>query len=97
MTVSESKLNLKFGPKRKTPLKNALVAGLALLSLLYIINPTAGLWEILPDNLPLIGNLDELTASLILFNAFQYFGFDVFSLLFTDHSQIQTKTNNTEN
>ncbi len=28
-------------------------------ALLYILNPGAGVFEILPDNLPVVGNLDE--------------------------------------
>ncbi len=30
-----------------------------LVSVIYILNPTAGLIEIIPDNLPIVGNLDE--------------------------------------
>lgn len=26
---------------------------------LYLVNPTAGVFELLPDNLPFVGNLDE--------------------------------------
>ena len=29
------------------------------LGLLYLINPTMGLIELLPDNLPIVGNLDD--------------------------------------
>ncbi|MGC9347943.1 MAG: hypothetical protein ACP5JG_07390 [Anaerolineae bacterium] len=39
---------------------------LALLSLIYILNPTAGVLEVLPDNLPFIGNLDEGVAFALL-------------------------------
>lgn len=38
----------------------------ALLGLVYILNPTAGVIEILPDNLPLVGNLDEGVAFALL-------------------------------
>ena len=38
----------------------------ALLSFVYILNPTAGTLEILPDILPIIGNLDEGVASILL-------------------------------
>lgn len=52
---------------------NKYGAGLvALLSVLYILNPTAGLFEILPDNLPFIGNLDEATAGALLLAALRY-------------------------
>lgn len=44
-----------------------IIAVVALgLSLLYLLNPTFGLLEILPDNLPLVGNLDEGAAGALL-------------------------------
>jgi hypothetical protein len=36
------------------------------LSFLYLLNPTFGVFELLPDNLPGIGNLDEGTAGILL-------------------------------
>jgi len=38
----------------------------ALISVLYIVNPTAGIIELIPDNLPFIGNLDEAAATVLL-------------------------------
>jgi uncharacterized membrane protein YkvA (DUF1232 family) len=35
-------------------------------SAIYILNPTAGVWELLPDNLPLLGNLDEAAMTAVL-------------------------------
>lgn len=46
---------------------------LALLSLIYLINPTAGILEFIPDNIPFIGNVDEGLASYILFSSIEYF------------------------
>ncbi len=43
-----------------------LVYALGLLGIVYILNPTAGLFELIPDNLPLIGNLDEGLAFMLL-------------------------------
>ena len=40
----------------------------------YIINPTAGIFELLPDNLPMIGNLDEAAAMFLIFSAMRYLG-----------------------
>lgn len=34
--------------------------------LLYLLNPGAGVIEALPDNLPLVGNLDEAAAMALL-------------------------------
>lgn len=39
------------------------------ISLFYILNPSAGLWELIPDNLPIIGNLDEVAAVLIIIDS----------------------------
>ena len=53
----------------------ALLGGL--LGLLYILNPTAGLIEFIPDNLPLIGNLDEAAAVFLILGCLRYFGIDL--------------------
>ena len=38
----------------------------AAVGLIYVLNPTMGIFELLPDNLPLIGNLDEGVAFLLI-------------------------------
>jgi hypothetical protein len=53
------------------------VLALAALLLLYLVNPTAGIIELLPDNLPLIGNLDEATATLLLLRIAAYYGLNL--------------------
>ncbi|MFN8284158.1 MAG: DUF1232 domain-containing protein [Chitinophagales bacterium] len=53
------------------------VIGAALFAVFYLINPTAGFLEFIPDNLPLIGNLDEAGAVFILISALKYFGFEM--------------------
>ena len=40
---------------------------LGLVGVVYVLNPTAGLFELLPDNLPIIGNLDEGLAYLLVY------------------------------
>ena len=50
-----------------------LVYAAAALGLIYVINPTLGILEFIPDNLPLIGNLDEGVAfMLIWFGVVEY-------------------------
>ena len=44
------------------------------LCVLYLINPTLGVFELIPDNLPIIGNLDEVAASAGLFWALKGLG-----------------------
>ena len=47
------------------------------LSFIYLINPTAGFFELIPDVIPIIGNIDEGTASLILISVLRYYGLDL--------------------
>jgi hypothetical protein len=43
-----------------------LVYTLAVLGVIYILNPTLGIFEFIPDNIPLVGNLDEGAAFLLI-------------------------------
>ncbi|HEX9776923.1 MAG TPA: hypothetical protein VGA63_02160 [Geopsychrobacteraceae bacterium] len=47
---------------------------LGLFCLFYLLNPGAGLFELIPDNLPFIGNLDEAAAVATLLMCLNYFG-----------------------
>jgi hypothetical protein len=57
--------------------KEMFIIGLALLAGFYLINPTAGIFELLPDNIPGVGNIDEATATLILLNTLRHYGLDL--------------------
>jgi len=61
------------------PLKSLVVFVTGLLATLYLFNPGAGFFEIIPDNFPLIGNLDEVGATALLLACLRYFGFDPLS------------------
>ena len=43
-----------------------LVFLLAIIGVIYLLNPTAGILEFLPDNLPFVGNLDETVAVMLV-------------------------------
>lgn len=43
-----------------------LVYVLAVVGFIYILNPTFGIFEFIPDNLPIIGNLDESVAVMLV-------------------------------
>lgn len=58
-----------------------VVAVLGVLSAIYIVNPGAGIFELIPDNLPLVGNLDEAAAVVLLLNCLAYFGIDLRQIL----------------
>ena len=38
----------------------------AITGIIYILNPGAGIFELIPDNIPLVGNLDEGVAFLLM-------------------------------
>lgn len=62
-------------------MKNILMIMLGIASVVYLLNPGAGVFEVLPDNLPLIGNLDEAAAVGVLIMCLKYFGIDLTRLL----------------
>lgn len=61
----------------KRLLQHLIAAGLGILSAIYLLNPGAGAIEFIPDLTPLIGNLDEATALLILIRCLAHFGIDL--------------------
>lgn len=58
-------------------LKEMMILGLAAVAAIYLIYPSFGLLELIPDAIPLIGSLDEATATLILINTLRYYGIDL--------------------
>lgn len=62
-------------------IKDILVALAGLLSLVYLVNPGAGVFELIPDNFPIIGNLDEAAACALILAAFRYYGIDLTAFL----------------
>lgn len=58
-------------------MKSIFVALAGIASFLYLLNPTLGVFELLPDNIPLLGNVDDATAAMVLLGALRYFGCDL--------------------
>ena len=58
-------------------MKKLVVFGLGLIAVIYLFNPGAGIFELIPDNLPYIGNLDEAAAMALLLSCLRYFGIDL--------------------
>ena len=58
-------------------MKKIWVIVLGLLSAVYLLNPTAGFFELIPDNIPIIGNLDEAAAVALLLMCLRYFGYEL--------------------
>lgn len=70
--------NASAMPRAKPSVFARITAGIvALISAFYLINPTAGLFEFLPDNLPLVGNLDEAFFTLALLAALGVLGIEL--------------------
>ncbi len=51
-----------------------------IISTIYLLNFSFGIAE-LPDNLPIIGNLDEFAAATLLIASLKYFGVDLTGFL----------------
>ena len=61
-----------------------------IISTIYLLNFTMGIWE-LPDNLPIVGNLDEFAASALLIASLKHFGIDFTNFLLPKKSSKKTK------
>jgi hypothetical protein len=55
-------------------LGTTLALAVAAVSVVYLVNPGLGVLELLPDNLPLVGNLDEAFFTAALLSALGYLG-----------------------
>ena len=67
----------QLAPKQKRTFKDNVMIVLGVLCAFYLLNPTAGFIEFLPDRLPIIGNLDEAAATAGLLFVLRYFGLDI--------------------
>lgn len=68
-------------PSSRTTGKTIGALVLGVVSVLYILNPGFGVFELIPDNIPIVGNLDEAAATVILLNCLAYFGLDLRNLM----------------
>lgn len=50
---------------------------LGIFCVIYLIFPTLGVFEVLPDYLPFVGSLDEASVTVLLIAVLNYFGIDV--------------------
>lgn len=67
--------------------RKILAALLGVIAGIYLLNPSAGLFELLPDHFPLLGNLDEASAMALLLMALRVWGFDVTAWLLPSQRQ----------
>lgn len=57
--------------------KDMFVLFLGAFATLYLMYPSFGIFELIPDAIPLIGSLDEAGATLLLLNVLSYYNIDV--------------------
>jgi hypothetical protein len=62
-------------------MKNLIVIIMGIISLLYLCNIGVGVIELIPDNIPFVGNLDEAGAAVLLLMCLRYFGLDLTKIL----------------
>lgn len=62
---------------RRSAWRTAGAVVVAVTSAFYLVNPTAGVFELLPDVIPGIGNLDEAFFTLALASSLASLGVDL--------------------
>lgn len=69
---------------KRDPIKSVGIALIGVIGLIYILNPTAGVIELIPDNFSIVGNLDEAAATALILSTLRFFGFDLTSIFSKD-------------
>ncbi len=66
----------KEAPQKKGVVNSLLIGGIGVFCAFYLFNPGWGWIELINDNLPIVGNLDEAAAAALLISCLAFFGFD---------------------
>lgn len=66
--------------KKKSFFKILISFLMVIIGGIYILNPTLGVFELIPDNIPFIGNLDEAGAVYLIISGLRYLGLDLSNL-----------------
>ena len=62
---------------RRTVLGTLVAVTVAIFCVVYMLNPTAGFFEFIPDSIPFIGNVDEGLIMLLFLACLKYLGIDI--------------------
>jgi uncharacterized membrane protein YkvA (DUF1232 family) len=62
-------------------MKKALSIILIIACIVYLINPTLGVFELIPDNLPIVGNIDEVFVAGLLLSLINFLRTGEFRLI----------------
>lgn len=77
---SKNKIAELEGKTSRSLLKSIGMVVAGIICIIYLLNPDAGVLELIPDNIPIIGNLDEVAATILLLKVLKYFKWDIFGL-----------------
>ncbi len=75
--MNQEKTVARDSKSKRSPIGSVLVGLMGALGAVYLFNPTAGIFELIPDNIPVIGNLDVAAAAALLISCLAYFGIDI--------------------
>ena len=70
-------------------MRGIIVFCLGVVAVLYLLNIGVGVIELIPDNIPFVGNLDEGSAVILLLMCLRYFGLDVTKIFEKSHNTQQ--------
>ncbi len=59
--------------------------------IVYLMFPTLGIFELIPDVIPVVGNIDEAGATLLIVNALNYWGLDLTTLMGTPKKRTRSR------
>ena len=62
-------------------MNRSIVLSLIIICIIYLINPTLGVFELIPDNLPIIGNIDEVFVVGLMLSLINFLRTGEFKLL----------------
>ncbi len=62
---------------KRTILGTLVAVAVAMFCVVYMLNPTAGFFEFIPDSIPFIGNVDEGLIMLLFLACLKYLGIDI--------------------
>ncbi len=77
--------------------KKTSIAVIGVIALIYLMNPGWGVFEFLPDNLPIVGNLDEAGATALLLSSLAYYGINIHSVFKPEEKEVLKEKNGNEN
>ena len=74
--IEEEPIEGEIVPADQPGKRKGLAWTMLILGGIYLLNPAFGV-DLLPDNLPILGNLDEVATVFLMLGAIRYLGIDL--------------------